>query len=38
MAKEPKKTGSNDAIPMHKKLAMGLNPKTGSGEGKKTPA
>lgn len=42
MAKAPKSKNSgsvpNDAIPMHKKLAMGQNPNTGSGSGKKTPA
>ena len=27
-----------DAIPMHKKLAMGQKPDTGAGSGKKTPA
>lgn len=43
MAKDdkPKASGGpkgNEAIPMHKKLAMGQNPDTGAGSGKKTPA
>lgn len=33
---EPKK--NDEAIPLHKRLAMGMNPKTGSGTGPKTPA
>jgi len=32
---EPKKS---EAIPLHKRLAMGQNPKTGCGTGPKTPA
>lgn len=42
MAKEPtKKTPDpkkEEAIPLHKKLAMGQNPKTGADSGPKTPA
>lgn len=44
MAKKPtakadtKGTVSGDAIPMHKKLAMGQKVDTGAGSGKKTPA
>lgn len=44
MAKKPtakadtKGTVSGDAIPMHKKLAMGQKPDTGAGSGKKIPA
>ena len=34
----PSGSVSADAIPLHKKLAMGQNPETGSGSGKKTPA
>lgn len=41
MAKKPDTKapkGGNEAIPMHKKLAMGQNPDTGAGGGKKIPA
>ena len=44
MAKKPtakadtKGTDSGDAIPMHKKRAMGQKVDTGAGSGKKTPA
>ena len=42
MAKPPKSENNgsvpSDAIPLHKKIAMGQNPETGSGSGKKTPA
>lgn len=34
----PKGKVPENAIPLHKKLAMGQNPDTGSGSGKKTPA
>jgi len=34
----PKGKVPADAIPLHKKLAMGQNPDTGAGSGKKTPA
>lgn len=32
------KEQKGEAIPLHKKLAMGQKPDTGSGSGKKTPA
>lgn len=32
------KAVSGDAIPLHKKLAMGQNPDTGANSGPKTPA
>ena len=42
MAKPPKSENNgsvpSDAIPLHKKLAMGQKPATGSGSGPKTPA
>jgi hypothetical protein len=34
---KPAKVNS-DAVPLHKKLAMGQKPDTGAGSGKKTPA
>ena len=35
---DTKPTPQKDDIPMHKKLAMGQKPDTGSGSGPKTPA
>ncbi len=37
-ARDTKGSVPENAIPMHKKLAMGQKPDTGSGSGKKTPA